>query len=75
MSPKSSMDVSANSILPNGNVRIHGEFWRVTGLSDVAAFEREVEVATDRAIKSWVTSLCCMGMTHVGRSEWLGSAE
>jgi hypothetical protein len=48
MSPKSSMDVSANSILPNGNVRIHGEFWRITGLSDVAAFEREV--ATDRAI-------------------------
>jgi hypothetical protein len=24
MSPKSSIDVSANSILPNGNIRIHG---------------------------------------------------
>ena len=53
------MDVSANSILPNGNVRIHGEFWRVTGLSDVAAFEREV--ATDRAIKPWGNVLLLHG--------------
>jgi hypothetical protein len=37
---------------PGGDVRIHGEFWRVPGpLSEVAVSTREV--AADRAIKAW----------------------
>jgi hypothetical protein len=49
--------------LPSGDVRIHGEYWRVSGpstdvgnpIADGLRFERELDA--DRTTKAWYRSL------------------